>query len=138
VSAPISDDPSSICYYTISGNCGRTAVVHKFCSVEGRDTHFCTEHYRMWMAETVGDEFIAKHCPRCAPAARMRREAQGHGGHVAIADEPITGPLADAVDAAMHAEGILLPVRKQVLRRLAANTDSYVAAVMARQAGSLA
>lgn len=130
-------DQSSICYYRNSLGCREVAVVHVFCKVEGRDTHFCRGHWATWQETTQGDELLAQHCPRCAPAYLARREAQAQTPNVTIADEPITGPLATAIEQAMHAEGILAPTRQRVLRRLAANTDSYVAAVMSRQNGSL-
>jgi hypothetical protein len=54
-----------------------------------------------------------------------------------VADEPITGPLAEAIDRAMHAEGVLAPTRERILRRLAADTDAYVAAVMSRASAAV-
>jgi len=133
----MTQESSEICFYRNSARCRDIAVVHVFCYVEGRDTHFCRSHWNEWSQTVRGDELLAKHCPRCAPAYLARREAQAHSNNTVIADEPITGPLAEAIDRAMHAEGILEPVRQRIMRRLAADTDSYVAAVMARQSGSV-
>jgi len=130
-------DTSGICYYRNSDGCKSPAVVHVFCKVEGRDTHFCQGHWSLWSRTVSGDELLAQHCPRCAPAYLARREAQAASTAISVADEPITGPLAEAIARAMHAEGILEPVRLRVLRRLAADTDAYVAAVMSRSAGTL-
>lgn len=126
-------DTSSICFYRNSTGCKKAAVVHVFCKVEGRDTHFCQDDWQTWSRSVAGDELLAQHCPRCAPAYIARREAQATSAAITVADEPITGPLADAIEQAMHAAGILKPQRDEVLRRLAANTDAYVAAVMSRQ-----
>jgi hypothetical protein len=129
-------DPSDICFYRTSEHCRIQAMVHVFCQVEGRDTHFCRDHWQAWSLSVRGDDVLAKHCPRCAPAYLARRESQATSVDVTVADEPIVGPLADAIERAMHAEGILEPVRMRVLRRLAADTDAYVAAVMSRQNGA--
>lgn len=130
-------DTSALCFYRFNKGCGAAAVVHVFCKVEGRDTHFCQAHWQEWSAFARGDDLLAQHCPRCAPAYLARRETQAASAAISVADEPITGPLAEAIDRAMHAEGILEPVRIRVLRRLAADTDAYVASVMARSSGTL-
>ena len=119
------------CFYSREG-CREPATVTIFCHVEGRDTKLCHRHIVEWRNQSNGDEMLSKHCPRCAPSYIARRESQAYSPRIAIADEPISGPLADAISEAMHAEGILVPVRQRVLRRLAANTDAYVAAIMSR------
>lgn len=128
-------DSTVICVNHNTNGCRNTATIHVFCKVEGRDTHFCQPCWTDWSRYASGDEKLALHCPRCAQAYLARRESQAHSTAVTIADEPITGPLAEAIDSAMHAAGILKPTRDEVLRRLAANTDAYVAAVMSRHAG---
>jgi hypothetical protein len=130
-------DPSTICIYARDEGCRVTAEVHVFCSVEGRDTHFCTVHWGRWSRQVAGDEALSKHCPRCAGAFIARREAEANNPAITIASEPIRGPLADAIDKAMHAEGVLGPTRRAVLLRLAADTDAYVAAVMARSGAAI-
>lgn len=84
-----------------------------------------------------GDDALAMHCPRCAPAFIARRESEVSDPLVNVASEPITGPLAEAIDKAMHAEGVLGPTRLAILKRLAADSDAYVAAVMSRSAATL-
>lgn len=130
-------DPSSTCFYRATRTCMTTAEVHVFCKVEGRDTHFCQAHWGLWTNQVRGDDALAQHCPRCAPAFLARREAQASNPGVHVASEPIVGPLAEAIDRAMHAEGVLGPTRLAVLKRLAADTDAYVAAVMSRTAATI-
>lgn len=130
-------DSSSICFYRTNGNCHREATTHVFCKVEGRDTHFCAIHWQEWSMTVRGDDALAQHCPRCAPAFIARRENAANNPLISMASEPITGPLAEAIDRAMHAEGILAPTRERVLRRLAADSDAYVAAVMSRSAATI-
>lgn len=132
----IPEDPAAICFHYNNG-CRFPAEVHMFCKVEGRDTHFCSRHWREWQRSIAGDEPLSQHCPRCAPAFIARREAQASAPNIKVADEPITGPLAEAIDRAMHAEGVLAPTRERILRRLAADTDAYVAAVMSRASAAV-
>lgn len=127
-------ESSSLCVNLNLTGCRREAAVHVFCKVEGRDTHYCQICWSEWARTVAGDEKLALHCPRCAAAYMARRAAQAAHAAISVADEPITGPLAEAIDQAMHAAGILKPTRDEVLRRLAANTDAYVASVMSRQA----
>jgi hypothetical protein len=127
-------ESSSLCVNLNLTGCRREAVVHVFCKVEGRDTHYCKICWSEWSRSAAGDEKLALHCPRCSSAYVARRAAQAAHAAITVADEPITGPLAEAIDQAMHAAGILKPTRDEVLRRLAANTDAYVASVMSRQA----
>lgn len=127
-------DSSSLCVSRNVTGCRREAVVHVFCKVEGRDTHYCRSCWDDWARRCSGDDKLAMHCPRCAAPYMARRVSQATQAAVSVADEPITGPLAEAIDHAMHAAGILKPTRDEVLRRLAANTDAYVASVMSRNA----
>jgi hypothetical protein len=120
------------CRYT--DNCRTRAELNLFCKVEGVDVFMCRAHHREWTARVQQDPGLQSRCPRCAPAYEARRNAQAFDPVVTIADEPIVGPLADAIDRAMNQEGVLKPVRDRVLRRLAADTDAYVAAVLARTA----
>jgi hypothetical protein len=131
-------DASTLCVNLNLTGCKRDATIHVFCKVEGRDTHFCQPCWAEWSRSAAGDEKLALHCPRCAAAYVARRAATAAHAAITLADEPITGPLADAIDHAMHAAGILKPTRDEVLRRLAANNDAYVASVMSRQAGVMA
>lgn len=120
------------CRYT--DNCRTNATLTLFCKVEGTDVYLCVAHHREWSARVQADSGLSHRCPRCAPAYEAKREAQAFQPHITIADDPITGPLADAIDRAMNLEGVLKPTRDRVLRRLGADTDAYVAAVLARTA----
>jgi hypothetical protein len=128
----MNDEIVRACRYT--DNCSIRAAVTLFCKVEGVDIFMCPAHHREWTTRVSADVGLQQRCPRCAPAYEARRYAQAYNPVVTIADDPITGPLADAIDRAMNQEGVLLPVRQRILRRLAADTDAYVAAVLARTA----
>lgn len=128
----MNDEIVRTCRYT--ENCRYRAAVNLFCKVEGTDVFMCEAHHREWTSRVVQDPGLVHRCPRCAPSYEAKRNAQAYNPVITIADDPITGPLADAIDRAMNQEGVLKPARDRVLRRLAADTDAYVAAVLARTA----
>lgn len=130
------DDYQLIC--RIPGGCRERAGHLIFCKAEGTEMRLCPGHYRAWQAEAGTDEGLRIRCPNCAPGYLSRRESQAHSPQVVIADDPISGPLAVAIDRAMLASGVLKPTRDQVLRRLAADPDAYVSSVLAQSAGSVA
>jgi hypothetical protein len=132
----VNDDYQLICRHP--EGCSERAESLIFCKAEGMEMRLCHKHNAAWKAMAGTDPGLQLRCPSCAPSYLARREEQAHNHRVTIADDPITGPLADAIDRAMLAEGIYSPVRQAVLRRLAADTDAYVASVLARSAGSLA
>ena len=115
-------------------SCHARAATNLFCKVEGVDIFMCQFHQREWTSRVAADPGLQQRCPRCAPAYEAKRNAQAFNPVVTIADDPITGPLADAIERAMNQEGVLKPIRDRILRRLAADTDAYVAAVLARTA----
>lgn len=128
---------SEMCFFARRNECKNAATINVQCRVEGTAIHFCQGCWGDWMRTAAGDENLQAHCPRCAPAYIERRNAQAFNNSIVIAEEPIIGPLADAINHAMHAEGILEPTRLRILRRLAADTDAYVAAVMSKSAGAV-
>jgi hypothetical protein len=130
------DDYQLICRHP--SICRERAIALLFCKAEGMEMRLCGAHHREWQAEAGKDPGLSTRCPNCLPGYRARKESQAFSPRTTIADEPITGPLADAIAAAMLAEGVLSPTRERVLRRLGANTDAYVASVLAQSAGSLA
>jgi hypothetical protein len=133
------EESADLCYHSRTDDCCRErAVTRMTCRVEGTEISFCARHWMNWKVVLQQDSRLKDHCPRCANAYLSRLEQQAANPSVLIADEPITGPLAEAIDNAMHESGVLKPVRDEVLRRLAANTDAYVAAVMSRQVGTVA
>jgi hypothetical protein len=133
----VSVEISDLCFFARRNECKEAATINVQCKVEGTAIHFCAKHWQEWMSRAAGDANLQAHCPRCAPAYIDRRNAQAFNNSIVIAEEPITGPLADSIDHAMHAEGILEPTRLRILRRLAADTDAYVAAVMSKSAGAV-
>ena len=132
----MNDDYQLICRYP--EGCREKAVSLIFCKAEGTEMRLCGAHYRAWQAEAGGDTGLQLRCPNCAASYKLRRESQAQSPAVVIADEPITGPLAVAIDRAMLAAGVLKPTRDMVLRRLAADPDAYVSSVLAQSAGSVA
>lgn len=62
----------------------------------------------------------------------MRRSVHNTG--IASAP-PLTGPLADAVERALLAEGISGDARARVLARLANDTDPYIASLLRSVSG---
>ncbi|HLY73658.1 MAG TPA: hypothetical protein VKU80_06025 [Planctomycetota bacterium] len=132
------EEQSVMCWFAREGHCREKATVNTACKVEGTEIHLCQRHWSEWSLKSRDDDRLKAHCPRCGPTYLARREQQANDSSVVIADEPITGPLADAIDKAMHSEGILAPTRQRILRRLAADTDAYVAAVMSRHSEVMA
>lgn len=133
------EEIAALCYYSrTEDHCRDNSTVHTSCRVEGTEIHLCSVHWNNWSRLVHDDERLKNHCPRCVNAYLVRLESQAYSPAVTIADEPITGPLAEAIDRALLASGILAPTRTEILRRLAADTDAYVAAVMSRQAGAMA
>jgi hypothetical protein len=108
--------------------CGNQANYVHPCKIEGSEFAFCKGHEAEWKAQTTNQPNFQVRCPRCLPQflasvdARLLRP-------VSSLPEPITGPLADAIDMAMYREGILTPIRMNVLRRLGKNDSSYVNAI---------
>lgn len=107
---------------------GRATYVHS-CMVEGSEFAMCNKHEREWKGKTAGKPAQQTRCPRCLPvflaAGGGRAEATSQDGM----PEPITGPIAEAINRAMHMEGILEPTRIRVLKRLGGVEDIYVRGV---------
>lgn len=119
-------DPCSI------GKCKEDSVYSFLCKVEGTDTRLCKRHLDEWRRTVQQDTSLAQNCPKCAPAALQRRQFQASSPSVAIADEPLTGPLAIAIESAMLREGVDVLTRRRVLMRLAADQDVYVSSLLAK------
>jgi hypothetical protein len=102
-----------------SKGCQTDAVVTFVCKVEGVQVSGCRPCYDTWRTLAGTSELIAQHCPRCYRApARVPAAVRGAVPLVRGSD-PLTGVIADAIDAAMFREGVLGDVRKKVLVRLA-------------------
>jgi hypothetical protein len=104
---------SEICRAYLRGCTGQPEIrIH--CNTEGTDVTVCRNCASVWRANATAQGLYDR-CPLCAtwkPAYAAHREAPA-------AQILLTGAAADAIEHAMHAEGLLLDVRTQVLRRLA-------------------
>lgn len=107
--------------------CGKTAERIHNCKVEQSEFALCKNHNRWWMSTVHGKPEQQMHCPRCLPGFLARNPNLNTITN--SLPPPITGPLADAFEAAMHLEGILVTTRTRILQRLAAQEDEYVAAI---------
>lgn len=59
-------------------------------------------------------------------------------GNLTENSQPYTGPLAEAIDRALLAEGVLGDTRKRVLSRLANDSDPYIATLLRSVSGAAA
>jgi len=126
-----------LCDTRAEPGCQRNAALTFICPVEGREVSLCLNCDRVWKAFARRSPELGRRCPGCAPIyiEQHRIEIEVHQVRISGADdEVLTGPLADALSAAMRSEGILIDVRRRVLVRLArqASEDShgYVGALL--------
>lgn len=118
-----------------NATCKKIATyVHK-CQVEQSEFAFCQNHEKWWKARTHGNHEYQIRCPRCLPVY-LERIRQPSSSVQSILPDPISGPIADAIDDAMYRQGVLGPDRTMVLRRLAASESSYVRAIFRSTAGT--
>lgn len=106
--------------------CERKAVIALSCHVEGRQYALCRPCDATWKKKASGNAGVSLRCPLCVhiflateagapvPQAPARQDPMVHSA-------PLRGPLADVVDYAMYAEGLLIDVRGRVLRRMASD-----------------
>ena len=96
--------------------CSSSPDVRITCIVEGASLMSCHSCFRVWQKESAANPGFENRCPRCAGWAGWS------GAKPAVergqAGELLTGPVATALNAAMHAEGLLIDARERVLRRL--------------------
>ncbi len=94
------------------------------CKVEGIQISACESCWVTWRGLVATDPSLQNRCPKCVKAltrvpAALRIAAGKGGTSVPSATEPLRGVIADAIDTAMHKEGVLADVRRKVLLRLA-------------------
>lgn len=116
--------------------CRKQATYIHSCKIEGSEFAFCHKHEIEWKARTSHQPNFQVRCPRCLPQFLASTENSSHSTNQNGLPEPITGPLADAIDMAMYREGILTPTRINVLRRIAGTDSSYVRAIFRSTAAS--
>ena len=109
--------------------CEEFAAVAWFCVIEGKEIALCGTCNRTWRARAAVDKNLQNRCPHCASFVGVSGPAPVQSPLV----PPLSGPLADAIDKAMFTEGLLVDVRKRVLRRLGANVA--IAALSRQQIG---
>jgi hypothetical protein len=113
---------NEICRAKLRG-CTGTPEIRIHCNTEGTDVSVCRTCANVWRLNARASGLYDR-CPMCAlwkPEYVAHREAPA-------APLILTGSAADAIEAAMHAEGLLLDVRTQVLRRLAKDAPWLFAA----------
>jgi hypothetical protein len=93
------------------------------CKVEGIQISACSSCWADWQTSVRADPALTERCPKCTRApARVPtalRIADKNGTSVTRAKEPLRGVIADAIETAMHKEGVLADVRTRVMFRLA-------------------
>ncbi len=109
--------------------CRSNATYIHSCRIEGSEFAFCRKHEVEWKARTNGNEHFQIRCPRCLPQFISQSSNRFSAENNSSLPDPVTGPLAAAIDEAMYREGILTPTRVNVLRRLAATDSSYIKAI---------
>jgi hypothetical protein len=92
-----------------------------YCRTEGRSVLSCLPCHQAWRNKvhaSASETFrLELRCPCCA---EWHPEGAGPSRTVTeVLHEPLTGAVAQAIDTAMHAEGLLHDVRIKVLSRLA-------------------
>jgi hypothetical protein len=102
-------------------NCTKNATANWMCKVEQVQCSACPTCYAEWRQDVSVHPDLAVRCPRCAqtPDAVKRRAEASKNREPVKTDRPLEGMIADAIEAAMFREGILVDVRRKVLVRLA-------------------
>ena len=94
--------------------CQDTPDVRITCIVEGASLMSCHSCFQVWQKESAANPGFENRCPRCAGWNPERMPVRAF-----TKASPLHGDVAEAIDRAMHAEGLLLDVRHKVLQRLA-------------------
>jgi hypothetical protein len=98
--------------------CSRYAGASWTCQTEGVRIEMCAHCYSQWRMRAASNPRLAARCPRCADLLVC---ADASGAVAAPDPSPprLSGAAADAIDRALHMEGVLPDVRERVLLRLA-------------------
>jgi|SRR5271165_5839665 len=95
--------------------CKENASIAWMCAVEGVEVSACDPCLKEWRRMAVADPRLAPRCPRCASTVKPLRPTATSPE----TDKPLTGIIADALEHAMFAEGVLVNARRKVMLRLA-------------------
>lgn len=101
-----------LCGASLPG-CTVTATRKIYCRAERAVTHVCFNCENVWRINATSAA-IYDGCPVCATWSPGTREPRDSPAAPAI----LRGPSANAIEHAMHAEGILFETATAVLRRL--------------------
>jgi hypothetical protein len=92
-----------------------------YCKTEGRGVLICEDDLKTWrnrVTSSSTDTFrLALRCPMCADWAPTGLRNTSPAPTVVTVT--LQGSAAEAIDRAMHQEGLLVDVRQRILRRLA-------------------
>jgi hypothetical protein len=109
------------------------------CRIEGREVRHCQPCDAVWKKQANRIPALKQRCPNCAYQYFDSRIPPERDFHTGTSDgEPLEGPLANAIDRAMLAEGVLADTRKRVLARLASDDDSYISMLLRSASGAAA
>src|ERR1700691_3728804 len=73
------------------------------CKVEGKSLDLCANHHSIWVAQVRMRTELQGHCPNCAHLVEIT------ASKIPKPDtQPLTGPLAEALDNAMLRSGVLV------------------------------
>jgi hypothetical protein len=93
--------------------------VRIYCRTEGTSFMVCSHCYAVWQARAGAQpQLLSDRCPGCADSALgtpLLADGPARPAHPPV---QLSGMAAQAINAAMHAEGLLADVRGQVLARL--------------------
>ena len=100
-------------------HCNITPSQRLYCNTEGQSVLICNQCLKEWR-DRVSSSDAERHrlglrCPLCADWSAPQHAQTTTFQNVTIT---IKGSVAEAVDRAMHAEGLLVDIRKRVLERL--------------------
>jgi len=102
--------------------CTRIPGTRIYCKTEGRSLLACPECLKAWRAQVTRSPSeqsrLSLRCPKCADWAPEKKQKKQKPRPPA-SQSALKGDVADAINRAMHAEGLLQDVRERVLQRLA-------------------
>jgi hypothetical protein len=129
-----------LCDTLTEEGCERNAAVAFFCRIEGMQVALCRPCDTRWKALARSDAGLANRCPKCASRyidsrASATAAIQAKNRPLPASTEPLQGTLADAIEQAMFAEGLLVNARRRVLQRL--SLDPLVQATIVDAAGAM-
>lgn len=127
-------DKSWTCDVKYEG-CETNASISWICVVEGAQISACRSCRAKWQVKVQRDSALQNRCPNCEPVP-IRVRDNPKPSKIKKHTQPLTGVIAEALDAAMFHEGILIDVRNKVLLRLATDSPWMAVSQVNEQAAS--